>query len=269
MFARVRWYLLISTPVVCAVCTAVRPGPGSTRCRFGRPLRRHGGIATAVSREFIRLRLLAVLVVVPLLLAVGAAMDGGSGWWVAGAVAWLRLWGAGVPTACTTARDGGGKQGWRSPRWGPSGGIWTGTSWRRDTGRQVVAVPRPLKGAGHVVVVDLDRGGGADRLDGRRAEPARCRCRRSKLSTGGPASWRAVRWPRRGGRRAGRRWWLLAGGRLRHRGAGCLERTRRQRPSGGLLGGQQQPHSSATVGAVSVEPWTPRPQRATGTTPRM
>lgn len=45
--------------------------------------------------EFIRLRLLAILFVVPLLLAVGTAFDGGSGWvwWLAGAVAWLGLWG--------------------------------------------------------------------------------------------------------------------------------------------------------------------------------
>lgn len=45
--------------------------------------------------EFIRLRLLAVLFVVPLLLAVATAFDGGSGWgwWLAGALAWAGLWG--------------------------------------------------------------------------------------------------------------------------------------------------------------------------------
>ncbi|MBM6399787.1 hypothetical protein [Phycicoccus sonneratiae] len=44
--------------------------------------------------EFVRLRLLAIVFVVPFLFAVGTAVDGGSGWgwWLTGALAWLGLW---------------------------------------------------------------------------------------------------------------------------------------------------------------------------------
>jgi hypothetical protein len=74
-------------------------------------------------REFIRLRLLAVLVLFPLLLAVGTAMDGGSGWgwWLAGAVGWLALCGLVLYRVYHREESGVGRQVQPSPCLEPSG----------------------------------------------------------------------------------------------------------------------------------------------------